>query len=496
VNVPVALIALDSVSKRFGKNTVLEEVSLEVKPGSIHAIVGENGAGKSTLMNILSGLHQPDGGRLLLDGEALRLKGPLDAIDRGISSVHQELSLFPNRTIAENIMVRREPKRYGFVKRAELEARAREALGRIGSALDPALPLSRLGIGEQQVVEIARALERSTRLLILDEPTAALTDHDASRLLEVLRDLRAKGTAILYVSHRLAEVLSLADTISVLRDGRLVATLAAAQATEDELVRLMVGREPEPPAERSAAEPGPDLLVAKNLGRPPAFADVSFTLRRGEILGFAGLIGAGRTEVARALFGADALVSGSMTLDGAPFRPRSPREAIAHGVSYLTEDRRALGLFLGLSLRDNVVAASQPAVVSRWGFLRPQRMKEAAMELLRRLDVRPLNDEVEVGNLSGGNQQKVLLGRWLMAQPRLFIADEPTRGVDVGAKARIHAEIQELAKSGVSVLLVSSDLREVLALSHRVAVFRAGRLVRILEAAEASEETVMRYAAL
>ncbi len=286
-----ALVALDGVCKRFGRNTVLQDVSLEVAPGSIHAVVGENGAGKSTLMNILSGLHQPDGGRLLLDGEAIQLKGPQDAIERGISSVHQELSLFPNRTIAENIMVRREPSHYGFVKRAELEARAREALLRIGSALDPTQPLSRLGIGEQQVVEIARALERRARVLILDEPTAALTDHDAKRLLDVLRDLRAKGTAVLYVSHRLAEVLSIADTISVLRDGRLVATLEAAHATEDGLVRLMVGRDLDPLAERIATAPGPDLLVASNLGRPPAFEGVSFSLRRGEVLGFAGLIG-------------------------------------------------------------------------------------------------------------------------------------------------------------------------------------------------------------
>ena len=491
-----ALVVLDGVSKRFGKHAVLQAVSLEVAPGSIHAVVGENGAGKSTLMHILGGLHQPDGGRLLLDGEAVRLKGPLDAIERGISSVHQELSLFQNRTVAENIMVGREPERHGFVKRAELEDRAREGLARIGSALDPALPLSRLGIGEQQVVEIARALERSARLLILDEPTAALTDHDASRLFEVLRDLRAKGVAVLYVSHRLAEVLALADTISVLRDGRLVATLAAAQASEDELVRLMVGREPEPLAERSALEPGPELLVVSNLGRPPAFADVSFSLRRGEVLGFAGLIGAGRTEVARAIFGADPLATGSMTLSGAPFGPRTPREAIALGVSYLTEDRRGLGLFLGLSLRDNVVAASQHAIVSKLGFLRPQRLREVAMALLRRLDVRPLDDGLEVSHLSGGNQQKVLLARWLMATPRVLIADEPTRGVDVGAKRRIHAEIQDLARSGVGIVLVSSDLREVLSLSHRIAVFRAGRLVRILEAAEATEEAVLRHAAL
>ena len=491
-----ALVTLDGVSKRYGQNTVLHDVSFEVAPGSIHAVVGENGAGKSTLMHILGGLHRPDGGRLLLDGKIVRLKGPLDAIERGISSVHQELSLFPNRTVAQNIMVRREPTRAGFVKRSELEARATEALARVGSGIDPTLPLGRLGIGEQQVVEIARALERRARLLVLDEPTAALTDQDALRLFEVLRDLRAKGVAVLYVSHRLPEVLALADTISVLRDGRLVATLVAAETSEDELVRLMVGREPEPLAERSVAEPGPDLLVVSNLGRAPAFADVNFSLRRGEVLGFAGLIGAGRTEVARVIFGADLLATGSMTLGGEPFSPRTPREAIALGVSYLTEDRRGLGLFLGLSLRDNVVAASQDAVVSRFGFLRPRRLKEVAMALLRRLDVRPLDDEREVSHLSGGNQQKVLLARWLMATPRVLIADEPTRGVDVGAKQRIHAELQGLSRSGVGIILVSSDLREVLSLSHRVAVFRAGRLVRILEAVEANEEAVMRYAAL
>jgi ribose transport system ATP-binding protein len=490
-----ALLRLENVSKRFGPNPVLHEVSLEVDPGSIHALVGENGAGKSTLLHIVGGLHRPDGGRLLLGGEPLRLAGPLEAIERGISSVHQELSLFPNRTVAQNIMVRREPTRAGLVHRRVLEERAREALARIGSRLDPALPLGRLGVGEQQVVEIARALERRARLLILDEPTASLADHDAARLFEVLRELRAQGVAVLYVSHRLPEVLALADRISVLRDGRLVATLEGAAASEDELVRLMVGREPEPLTASRPAEAGPVLLAASGLSRAGAFADVTFSLRQGEILGFAGLIGAGRTEVGRAIFGADGFEGGSITLAGAPFRPRSPREAIARGVAYLTEDRRALGLFLGLSVRDNLVVASQRAVVSRFRFLLPRAVRQTAIALLQQLDVRPLEDGWPVARLSGGNQQKVLLGRWLAVAPRVLIADEPTRGVDVGAKRRIHGQLQELAERGLGIILISSDLREVLALSHRVAVFRSGRLVAVLEASEATEQRVMSHAA-
>ena len=295
------------------------------------------------------------------------------------------------------------------------------------------------------------------------------------------------------MSHRLPEVLALADRVSVLRDGRLVATLERATASEEELVRLMVGREPEALAADRPVEPGPVLLTADRLSRAGAFEDVSFSLRQGEILGFAGLIGAGRTELGRAIFGADGFEGGSITLAGTPFRPRSPREAIAHGVAYLTEDRRALGLFLGMTVRDNLVAASQNAVVSRLRFLLPRVVHRLALTLLQTLDVRPLEDGWEVARLSGGNQQKVLL--WLAAAPRVLIADEPTRGVDVVAKRRIHHQLQDLAERGLGIILISSDLREVLGLSHRVAVFRSGRLVTVLDAGEATEERVMRHAA-
>jgi ABC-type sugar transport system ATPase subunit len=490
------LLVLDGVSKSFGPNRVLDRVTLSVAPATIHAIVGENGAGKSTLMNIIGGLHQPDEGRLLLDGRPLRLAGPVDAIAQGISTVHQELSLFPNRTVAQNIMVGREPlTRLGFVRTAPLEHQAREALVGIGSSIDPAAPLATLSLGSQQVVEIARALSRRARLLILDEPTSTLSDRDVGRLLDVLRDLRSKGVATLYISHKLPEVLSVADRISVLRDGRLVQTLDRADCSEEGLVRLMVGRESEPLAERRTTAPGAVVLEVEELTRANAFAGVSFTLRAQEILGFAGLVGAGRTEVARAIFGADPFDHGAIRLNGVVLRARSPREAIDRRLAYLTEDRAGVGLFLAMSARDNLVAASQARVTGRGGFLRPSAIRAASLALMRQLDVRPLDDGCAVAQLSGGNQQKVLLGRSLATSPHVLIADEPTRGVDVGAKRRIHSHLLDLADAGAGIILISSDLHEILGLSDRVAVFRSGRLVTVLDRHEATEEKVMQHAA-
>lgn len=490
------LLTLDGVSKSFGANRVLDRVTLGIAPATIHAIVGENGAGKSTLMNIIGGLHHPDEGQLFLDDEPLVLGGPVDAIARGISTVHQELSLFPNRTVAQNIVVGREPvARLGFVRTAALEHQAREALARIGSSIDPRVEVGTLSLGAQQVVEIARALSRRARLLILDEPTSALSDRDAARLLDVLRDLRSAGVTILYISHKLHEVLSIADQVSVLRDGRLVATLERAEYSEDTLVRLMVGREPDPATERRSTTPGAELLVVDKLTRANVFRDVSFALRAGEILGFAGLVGAGRTEVARAIFGADPFDRGEVRLGGALLHARSPREAIDRNLAYLTEDRAGVGLFLALTSRENLVAASQRRLLGRLGLIRPAAMRRVGMALIHQLDVRPADDQCVVAQLSGGNQQKVLLGRSLATSPHVLIADEPTRGVDVGAKRRIHGHLLDLAAGGAGVILISSDLPEVLALSHRVAVFRSGRLVAVLDRDEATEEKVMQHAA-
>ena len=491
-----SLLRLEHISKNFGPNRVLRNVSLDLAPGTIHALVGENGAGKSTLINVIGGLVRPNEGRLIFDGQPLTLTGPFDAIQRGVSIVHQELSLFPNRSVAENVMVRQEPvNRAGFVRTDALLQHAKTALDRVGANVDPQAFVSGLSMGTQQIIEIARALSRRVRLLVLDEPTSSLSEHEAQRLFEVLRDLRAAGVAVLYVSHKLPEVLSLADRISVLRDGELVASFEGADATEEDLVRAMVGRDPLAPLRRPERVRGPAVLQVEGATRRGAFERVSFALHAGEILGFAGLIGAGRTEVGRAIFGADPLDEGSVVLNGVPFEPRSPRRAISRQLAYLPEDRGSQGLFPAMSARSNLVAASQERLLSRWGFLRWSAIKSASMSLMDRLDVRPRDDARLVGQLSGGNQQKVLLGRWLATEPRVFIADEPTRGVDVMAKERIHAHLNELAGQGIGVLLISSDLHEVIGLSDRVAVFRVGRLVTILERGEATEERVMSYAA-
>lgn len=492
----MALLRLEGVSRSFGPNRVLNDVSLEFAAGAIHAIVGENGAGKSTLINIIGGLLTPDAGRLHFDGAPLTLAGPLDAIQRGISTVHQELSLFPNRTVAENILVRQEPvNRVGLVRPDALLRQASLALQRIGTSIDPQALVGSLSLGAQQVVEIARALSRRVRLLILDEPTSSLSEHEAQRLFTVLRDLRAHGVAILYVSHKLSEVLALADHISVLRDGDRVASFEAGIATEQDLVRAMVGRDPAAVVARQPRTLGPVVLTVDGATRRGVFQEVSFELHAGEILGFAGLVGAGRTEVGRAVFGADRLDSGTVVLNGAPFVAGSPRDAIDRHLAYLPEDRGALGLFLAMSARANLIVASQDGLVSRWGFLRPSAIRAASAALMDKLDVRPRDDARLVRNLSGGNQQKVLLARWLATSPRVLIADEPTRGVDVMAKQRIHAHLEELAMRGVGVVLISSDLHEVLGLSDRVAVFRAGTLVTILERDQATEEAVMLHAA-
>jgi ribose transport system ATP-binding protein len=489
-----AILKVHRVSKRFGRHTVLDGVNFEVRAGSIHALVGENGAGKSTLMNVIGGAVRADEGRVTLDGRPVSFAGPSEAIRAGISTVHQEFSLFPNRSVAQNVFGHREPTGpFGFISWRELRRQTREALAGVGLDVDPSAPVGSLSVGAQQLVEIAKALSLRARVLILDEPTSALSEHEAQRLFGLLDSLRSRGVGIVYISHRLAEVRQVADEISVLRDGRLVGRTTR-DATVADLVGMMVGRELAETAGAARQAPGEERFRVEGLARHGAFADVTFGVRGREILGFAGLVGSGRTEVARAIFGADRADAGRMTLDGRPIAVAAPREAIAAGISYLTEDRKALGLFLPMRVRDNIVAASLPRLSSRSGLLRRRAIREESARYVGRLDIRPADDRLEVGTLSGGNQQKVLLAKWLSIAPRVLIVDEPTRGVDVAAKAGIHRHLRELAERGVAIILISSDLPEVLELSDRIAVFRDGRLVTILEGAAATQEEVMKHA--
>jgi ribose transport system ATP-binding protein len=489
------LLHADGVSKAFGPNRVLDNVTFGVRAGCVHAVVGENGAGKSTLMNILSGGLRPDAGILRLGGRPATLHGPRDAMRRGIAIVHQELSLFPDRSVAENIFSGREPVGHlGFVRSARLREDAGSVLARLGADLDPQARVGDLSVAAQQLVEIAKALSQSPQVLIFDEPTSALAEREAERLFAIVDELKTRGVGIVWISHDVPEVLRIADEVSVLRDGQLVGRLTRDEANSERIVSMMVGRRldlADLPVRPEAARP---LLAVEALSRAGAFEDVSFTLAAGEILGFAGLVGSGRTEVARAMFGADRADRGQITIDGRRMRGRAPRDAIAAGIAYVPEDRKAHGLFLELSAERNVGVAALSRFATRAGLIRADQLRQETARLLHYLDVRPPDPERRTGTLSGGNQQKILLARWLAARPRVLIADEPTRGVDVGAKGRIHRHLQELAKAGLGVILISSDLPEVLALSHRIAVFRKGRIAAVLDA-PTNQETVMGYAA-
>jgi len=499
------ILGVHGVSKRFGRHTVLDEVTFGVRAGSIHALIGENGAGKSTLMNILGGALRTDSGTVTLDGRPAAFADPSAAIRAGIGTVHQEFGLFPNRSVAQNIFAGREPTgRAGFIRWRALGRQAQAILSEIGVDLAPSAPVGTLSVAAQQMVEIAKALSLRPRVLILDEPTSALSDHEAQRLFRLLADLKSRGVAIIYISHRLSDVLQIADEISVLRDGRLVGRTTR-EASPGDLVGMMVGRPIESitPEERvpgilghapGRTKLGEEIFRVEGLTRHGVFAEISFGVREGEILGLAGLVGSGRTEVARAIFGADRLDGGRIWLEGRALAIGSPRQAIASGIGYLTEDRKALGLFLAMTVRDNIVAASMPKLVSRAGLLRPRAIRAEAARYMERLDIRPADDLAEARTLSGGNQQKVLLAKWLSVAPRVLIVDEPTRGVDVAAKAGIHGHLSELANAGMAVVLISSDLPEVLGLSDRIGVFRQGRLVTILDGATATQEDVMRHA--
>lgn len=488
-----SLLAAKELSKSYGPVRVLTNVDFDLRRGEVHALVGENGAGKSTLSRILAGLTPPDTGTLTLQGRPYRPRDRRDAERHGVRMVLQELNLISNLTVAESLFLDCLPHRGGWIDRAALARRARAALARVGLGdLDPHRPVHTLGIGQQQMVEIAAGLARRCDVLILDEPTAALTGAEIERLFAQIAALKAAGAGILYISHRLEEVRRVADRVSVLRDGRLVATRPAADFALEDIVRLMVGRELEPANVRRHSVPGPVALEVRGLRRPPAVREVSFQVRRGEILGLAGLMGSGRTETLRAIYGADPPEAGEIRLHGgAPVRFCSPRDAVRHGLALVTEDRKTQGLLLPLAVRVNLTLASLRAVAGTAGVIRRAAESSRARQWVQRLGIRCRSEEQPVAELSGGNQQKVVLARWLCRDCDILLFDEPTRGIDVGARFEIHRWLDELAVRGKALVVVSSDLTELMLLCDRIAVLSAGRLVATFDRGEWTEDRLM-----
>lgn len=486
------LLSIHGLCKAYAA-PVLVDIDFALRRGEVHAIVGENGAGKTTFSRILAGLTAAEAGRMAFDGQPYVPRTKTEAERRGVRMVMQELNLIGNLTVAENIFLAHLPHRAGWINRRALNDRARVALARVGLAdLDPGRPVRSLGVGQQQLVEIAAGLSQKCLLLILDEPTAALTDPEIDRLFSQIACLKAAGTSVLYISHRLEEIQRVADRISVLRDGRLVATRPAADLPLDEVVRLMVGRTLGH-FEHRQGRPGPVALRVEHLCRPPAVEDVSFEVRRGEILGFAGLMGCGRTEAMRALFGADRPESGRVYLHGAqnPARLRTPRDAVRQGMALLTENRKEQGLLLAMSVRENVTVACLDRLSRAGGWIRRAAEEQAASRWVETLRIRCHSIEQPVVELSGGNQQKAVIARWLFRDCDILVFDEPTRGIDVGARLEIYGLLAALADRGKALVLVSSDLKELLVLCDRIAVMSAGRIAATLDRAEATPDRIM-----
>ena len=493
------LLSVESISKGFPGVQALRDVTFEVEAGTVHAIMGENGAGKSTLMQVIAGAHRADSGRLVFAGRELALSGTRDAAAQGIAIVFQELMLAANMTVAENVFLGMEPRRGGvLVDRAALHQRTLAALSRMGVSIDPDQRLGDLTIAQQQLIEICKSLVHEPRLLILDEPTSSLSEAETLILFRVVHDLRARGVTILYISHRMREVFDNCDTVTVLRDGRHVRTLRLADTDQDEVVRLMVGRDL---AGVQRVRPGdagrPVVMSVRGLGDGRRYRDISFDLRQGEIVGLAGLIGAGRSEMVMGIFGAPPPLHGAIEIDGRPARIRKPGEAMRLGIGLVPEDRKQQGLVLGMAVGSNVsLSALGLGRISKSGFVRPAVEARMVDGYVDRFRIKTPSVQQLVGLLSGGNQQKVVLAKWLATKPRVLIVDEPTRGVDVGTKAEIYALMRELAQDGLAILVISSDLPEVLTISDRILVMRSGRLVGELSFDEATEERIMALAAL
>ncbi len=484
------LLEIKHISKRFGETQALDDVSLTLYPGEIHALLGENGAGKSTLIKIMTGIYRPDQGEIWLDGQPLTIHNARDAQAYGLAAIHQEPMIFPDLNVAENIFISHR-QRGAIVNWREMYREAAEVLGRLGINLDVRSPARGLTLAQQQAVEIAKAMSLKVRVLIMDEPTASLSAHEVDQLFKLTRALRDQGVSIVYISHRIEEVFALSDRVTVLRDGRFISSTLIGEVTAESVIQDMVGRELDEFFAKSEVRQGEVLLQARGLGKTHVFEGVNFDLHAGEVLGFAGLVGSRRTDVGLALFGINPADQGEIRLDGRTVQIRSPQQAVGLGIAYVTEDRRQLGLSMPMSIVANISLPVLRQFTGRFGLIRRQSERRTAEQFRQRLAIRTPSVDTEVGKLSGGNQQKVMLSKWLNTRPRLLILDEPTRGIDVGAKAEVHHFISDLAAEGIGIIMISSDLPEVLAMSDRILVMREGRQMAIYDRAEATQEKVV-----
>jgi ribose transport system ATP-binding protein len=489
-----AVLEMHQIRKTFPGVVALDGVDFELRRGEVHILLGENGAGKSTLMKILSGAYQKSAGAITFGGEEVEIRTPAHAQGLGISTIYQEFNLVPHLSVGENIFLGREPTRLpGLIDRRALNRRAAEVLSGLGLKLDPRRPVRGLRVAEQQMVEVAKALSLDARVLIMDEPTAALTEHEIKELFAAIRGLKRKGVSVVYISHRMEELFEIGDRVTVLRDGRSVGTFGVAETNKFELIRLMVNRDLTELFPKEHAERGAEVLRVEGLTTRGGLKDVSFSLHKGEVLGIAGLLGAGRTELARAIFGLDKVETGTVHIKGEAKRIGSPRAAINNRIGFLTEDRKAQGLVLPLSVRENLCLPSVDKFTA-WGVVDGKRERQAAERYVKELRIRTPGLDQKVVYLSGGNQQKVVLSKWLCSEAEVFIFDEPTRGVDVGAKAEIYQLMNRLTASGVAIIMISSELPEVLGMSDRILVMRGGRVACEFTAEEATQERILECA--
>ena len=489
----VPFLEMKGITKRFPGVLALDDVSLTVCPGEVLALVGENGAGKSTLMKILSGVHKKDAGSILIEGSAIEITGPLHARQLGISIIYQELNVLNNMDIAENIFVGREKRKKGFVDKKLQHEEARVLLDRVGLNVDTHTRTGKLSTAQKQMVEVAKALSTNARMIIMDEPTSSLTDKETEMLFGIIQKLRSDGVAIVFISHRMNEIFRIADRIAVMRDGRMIQVVRADEATEESIIAAMVGRDVDNLFAKLPSDVGEAALEVRGLSTKDFLKDISFHVNAGEIVGFAGLVGAGRSEVMRAVFGIDPRESGEILIKGRPVEIRSTVDALRAGMGFVPEDRKEQGLILKMSVQHNTSIAALPSVANGW-FLDKKRERELTAEYVDKLKVKTPSQEQRVMNLSGGNQQKVVIAKWMATNPTVLILDEPTRGIDVGAKKEIHLLMSELVRQGVAIIMISSELPEILGMSDRIYVMHDGRIKGEIAREDATQESVMKMA--